>query len=53
MFSVGDSPGSGLETPDLHQFFSNLSWGPPTTAHFVCLPHRSHQVQVSQTPLMS
>ncbi len=28
MFSVGDSPGPGLETPDLRQFFSNLSWGP-------------------------
>ncbi len=53
MFSVGDSPGPGLETPDLGQYFSNLSWGPPSTAHSVCLPHRSHRVQVSQTLLLS
>ncbi len=54
MFSVGDSPGPGLETLDLGQYFSNLSWGPPSTGkHYVCLPHRSHQVQVLQTLLMS
>ncbi len=26
--------------------FSNLSWGPPTTAYFVCLPHLTHLFQL-------
>ncbi len=30
----------------LTQWFSNLSWGPPTTAYFVCLPHLTHLIQL-------
>ncbi len=30
----------------LVQWFSNLSWGPPTTAYFVCLPHVTHLIQL-------
>ncbi len=30
----------------LDQWFSNLSWGPPTTACFVCLPHLTHLIQL-------
>ncbi len=30
----------------LDQWFSNLSWGPPTTAYFVCLPHLTHLIQL-------
>ncbi len=30
----------------LEQWFSNLSWGPPTTAYFVCLPHLTHLIQL-------
>ncbi len=30
----------------LHQWFSNLSWGPPTSAYFVCLPHLTHLIQL-------
>ncbi len=30
----------------LNQWFSNLSWGPPTTAYFVCLPHLTHLIQL-------
>ncbi len=37
----------------LTQWFPNLSWGPPATTHFVCLPHRPHPFQVLQTLLMS
>ncbi len=29
----------------VQQWFSNLSWGPPTTAYFVCLPHLTHLIQ--------
>ncbi len=35
------------------QWFSNLSWGPPASTHFVCLPHRPRPFQVLQTLLMS
>ncbi len=28
------------------QWFSNLSWGPPTTAYFVCLSHLTHLIQL-------
>ncbi len=28
------------------QWFSNLSWGPPATAYFVCLPHLTHLIQL-------
>ncbi len=30
----------------LDQWFSNLSWGPPTTAYFVCLPHLTLLIQL-------
>ncbi len=30
----------------LDQWFSNLSWGPPATAYFVCLPHLTHLIQL-------
>ncbi len=30
----------------LGQWFSNLSWGLPTTAYFVCLPHLTHLIQL-------
>ncbi len=30
----------------LGQWFSNLSWVPPTTAYFVCLPHLTHLIQL-------
>ncbi len=30
----------------IDQWFSNLSWGPPTTAYFVCLPHLTHLIQL-------
>ncbi len=33
-------------TIDLKQWFSNLSWGPPTTAYIVCLPHLTHLIQL-------
>ncbi len=31
---------------DLRQWFSNLSWEPPTTAYFVCLSHLTHLIQL-------
>lgn len=42
----GGFPGAGLKTTDLDQYFSNLSWGPPITPHFVCLPHLTHMIQL-------
>ncbi len=30
----------------LAQWFLNLSWGPPTTAYSVCLPHLTHLIQL-------
>ncbi len=30
----------------LEQWFSNLSWGPLTTAYFVCLPRLTHLIQL-------
>ncbi len=36
----------GVNRVTLTQWFSNLSWGPPTTAYFVCLSHLTHLIQL-------
>ncbi len=40
------SAGFHLTQHFLEQWFLNLSWGPPTTAYFVCLPHLTHLIQL-------
>ncbi len=41
MCSVGGPPGTWLGTTAL-----NLSWSTPSPAHFACLPHLSHLIQL-------
>ena len=37
---------AGINIMTLRQWFPNLSWRPPNTARFLCLPNQTHLIQL-------